>query len=143
MNRVQFLGDLWKIFPQWSRTAAPCQECQTRFRSWHFERYDHEMIQHGSEPPGLSFTLSRARLGLSAESGCPLCTIAMHTLRLNAGVDELKVKYQFLNTNPQNDPSNLDLFRVQESWQDVAGKTHETGYDFWVHASEGQWYRTN
>lgn len=137
MNLVQLVGDPFKVYPTWSRSAIVCQDCVKRFVSWNFGPYDHEGIQRGGEPAAFSFSLPRDLLARAAESGCPLCTIATHTLRLNPGVEKLDVKYQMLNTNPQRDPSNLDLFRVQEMWRDVTGKEHETSYDFWMHAAHG------
>ena len=62
----------------------------------------------------------------------------MQTLRLNQEVDKLDMMYQLLNTNPQRDPTNLDLLRVTENWLDTEGKQHQTGYDFWIHAYHGK-----
>lgn len=137
MNLVRLVGDPFKVFPTWSRSAALCEDCMKRFLSWKFGPYDHEGIQRGGEPAAFSFSLSREALALSVESGCPLCTIVMHTLHLHPGVEQLCVKYQLLNTNPQKDSSNLDLFRIQEIWHDATGKEHPTSYDFWMYAARG------
>jgi hypothetical protein len=62
----------------------------------------------------------------------------MQTLRLNQKVDKLDMMYQLLNTNPQRDPTNLDLIRMTENWLDTEGKHHQTSYDFWIHANHGK-----
>jgi hypothetical protein len=134
---MNFVGDPFKVFPNWSRSAALCKPCLNRFQVWHFEPYDHEGIQRGKEPPTFSYTTNREDLAPSVALGCPLCKIFMETMRLKPEARSLGIKYQMLNTNPQKDPSNLDLFRVEESWLDLGGKKHSTSYDFWIYAALG------
>lgn len=62
----------------------------------------------------------------------------METMSLKPEARSLGIKYQMLNTNPQKDPSNIDLFRVEESWLGAAGEKHRTAYDFWMHAALGK-----
>jgi hypothetical protein len=142
----QAIWDAFKAFPTWSRSAPVCQACAHRLRTWPMERYDHEAIRTGTkEPSEISFELTRDVLVESALTGCPLCTIAMHTLRLHGTVNSLTIRYQLLNTNPQIDPGNLDLFRVWETWSETdtdpdgqqQQQEHQSIYDFWMYAHAG------
>jgi hypothetical protein len=135
---MNLVGDPFKVFPAWSRSAALCEPCVERFQSWHFEPYDHEGIKRGAEPLTLSYSVNREGLASSVTFGCPLCKMFMETMRLKPEARSLDIKYQMLNTNPQKDPSNIDLLRVEESWLGAAGKKHRTAYDFWMHAARGK-----